>query len=45
LRIKSYELIYQTVENNNDLLQPQIEDLNKQIGKIITELTANFKPE
>jgi len=45
LRIKSYELIYQTVENNNDLLQPQIEDLNKQIGKVVTELTANFKPE
>jgi len=26
-------------------LQPQIEDLNKQIGKVVTELTANFKPE
>jgi rhomboid protease GluP len=45
LRIKSYELIYKMVENNTNLLQPQIEDLDKQIGKIVTELSANIKPE
>ena len=41
LRIKSYELIYKAIENDTDLLQPQIEDFDKQIEKIIAELTNN----
>ena len=39
LRIKSYELLYKSVENGTDLFQPQIEDLNKQIEKIIKKLS------
>jgi len=39
LRIKSYELLYKSVENKTDLFQPQIEDLNKQIKKLITKLS------
>jgi len=45
LRIKSYELIYQTIENNTDLLQPQIQDIDKQIVKLIAELSNNSKHE
>jgi len=39
LRIKSYELIYKSVENNIETVTPQIEEINKQIEKIITELS------
>jgi len=39
LRIKSYELIYKSVENNIEIVTPQIEEINKQIEKIIKELS------
>lgn len=39
LRIKSYELIYKKVETETVLLEPQIEEYNKEIEKIIAQLS------
>jgi rhomboid protease GluP len=40
LRIKSYELLYKTVEENTDIYNPQLEDYNRQIEAVISELTT-----
>ncbi|HEY6914011.1 MAG TPA: hypothetical protein VI413_04985, partial [Paludibacter sp.] len=39
LRIKSYELIYKKVESETDELLPQIQECNKDIEKIIAQLS------
>jgi rhomboid protease GluP len=45
LRIKSYELIYKKVENETVLLEPQIEECNKKIEKIIAQLSEKQEQE
>jgi rhomboid protease GluP len=40
LRIKSYELIYKAIDEDTSIYKDQIEDYNKQIQSIITELGA-----
>jgi rhomboid protease GluP len=40
LRIKSYELIYKTIEEDTDQYESEINHYNQKIEKIITELTG-----
>jgi len=39
LRIKSYELIYKKVENETNLLEPQIQEYDKKIANVIAQLS------
>jgi rhomboid protease GluP len=40
LRIKCFELMYKAIDEDTDTYKPQIEDYNRQIQNIITELTG-----
>lgn len=45
VRIKSYDLIYKTIEGNTNIYQQEIQDYNKEIERLIGKLLAIQKGE
>ena len=45
VRIKSYDLIYKTIEGNTNIYQQEIQNYNKEIERLIGELLAIQKGE